>query len=100
MILRVEQGKEGKDRHAMLSPQLLELLRDWWRIARPQVWLFPGLEPINPMSTRQLHRACHAAAQMAEIAKRVFPRSQRRRPPSDSRFPSLDAFECRPSLPG
>jgi hypothetical protein len=44
----------------------LELLRDWWRIARPQVWLFPGLDPINPMSTRQLNRACHAAAQMAE----------------------------------
>src|SRR6202040_2794726 len=70
MMLRVEQGKGGKDRHAMLSPQLLELLRDWWRIARPQVWLFPGLDPINPMSTRQLNRACHAAAQMAEIAKR------------------------------
>ena len=50
MMLRVEQGKGGKDRHAMLSPQLLELLRDWWRIARPQVWLFPGLDPINPMS--------------------------------------------------
>ena len=44
MMLRVEQGKGGKDRHAMLSPQLLELLRDWWRIARPQVWLFPGLD--------------------------------------------------------
>jgi integrase/recombinase XerD len=64
MMLRVEQGKGGKDRHAMLSPQLLELLRDWWRIARPQVWLFPGLDPINPMSTRQLNRACHAAAQL------------------------------------
>jgi site-specific recombinase XerD len=77
MMLRVEQGKGGKDRHAMLSPQLLELLRDWWRIARPQVWLFPGLDPINPMSTRQLHRACHAAAQMAEIAKRVSPHTLR-----------------------
>jgi hypothetical protein len=53
MMLRVEQGKGGKDRHAMLSPQLLELLRDWWRIARPQVWLFPGLDLINPMSTHQ-----------------------------------------------
>src|SRR3984893_997536 len=51
MMLRVEQGKGGKDRHAMLSPQLLDLLRDWWRIARPHVWLFPGLDPINPMST-------------------------------------------------
>jgi integrase/recombinase XerD len=67
MMLRVEQGKGGKERHAMLSPQLLDLLRDWWRIARPRVWLFPGLDPINPMSTRQLNRACHAAAQMAEI---------------------------------
>src|SRR5580700_11045365 len=73
MMIRVEQGKGGKDRHAMLSPRLLELLRDWWRIARPQVWLFPGLDPINPMSTRQLNRACHAAARMAEIAKRVSP---------------------------
>jgi Phage integrase family len=46
-------------------------------IARPQVWLFPGLDPINPMSTRQLNRACHAAAQMAEIAKRVSPHTLR-----------------------
>ena len=42
MMLRVERGKGRKDRHAMLSPLLLELLRDWWRIARPQGWLFPG----------------------------------------------------------
>ncbi len=71
MMLRVERGKGGKDRHAMLSPQLLELLREWWRIARPQGWLFPGQNPVNPMSTRQLDRACHAAARMAEIDKRV-----------------------------
>jgi integrase/recombinase XerD len=77
MMLRVEQGKGGKDRHAMLSPQLLELLRDWWRIARPQVWLFPGRDPIDPMSTRQLNRACHAAAHMAEITKRVTPHTLR-----------------------
>ena len=77
MMLRVEQGKVGKDRHAMLSPQLLELLRDWWRIARPQVWLFPGRDPIDPMSTRQLNRACHAAAHMAEITKRVTPHTLR-----------------------
>ena len=71
MMLRVERGKGGKDRHAMLSPTLLELLRDWWRIARPRAWLFPGQNPVNPMTTRQLDRACHAAAQMAEIDKRV-----------------------------
>jgi integrase/recombinase XerD len=77
MMLRVEQGKGRKDRHAMLSPVLLELLRDWWRIARPTAWLFPGHDPVQPMSTRQLNRACHAAAAMAEITKRVSPHTLR-----------------------
>src|SRR5882672_731892 len=52
MLLRIEQGKGRKDRHAMLSPQLLERLRDWYRIARPQVWLFPGQNPVNHLTTR------------------------------------------------
>ena len=77
MMLRVEQGKGRKDRHAMLSPQLLKLLREWYRIARPQGWLFPGQDPINPLTTRQLTRACHAAAHMAEITKRVTPHTLR-----------------------
>ena len=77
MTLRVEQGKGDKDRFVMLSPQLLELLRDWWRIARPRAWLFPGLDPVNPMSTRQLHSAVRAAAQAAGIAKRVSPHTLR-----------------------
>jgi site-specific recombinase XerD len=77
MMLRVEQGKGRKDRHAMLSHVLLELLRDWYRIARPPAWLFPGQNPVNPMTTRQLTRACHAAADMAEITKRVTPHTLR-----------------------
>jgi site-specific recombinase XerD len=77
MMLRVEQGKGRKDRYAMLSPQLLELLRDWYRVARPQGWLFPGQNPVNPMTARQLNRACHAAAEMAEIKKRVTPHTLR-----------------------
>ena len=77
MMLRVDEGKGRKDRHAMLSPLLLELLRDWWRIARPKAWLFPGRDPVRPMSTRQLNRACHAAADMAEITKRVSPHTLR-----------------------
>lgn len=77
MMLRVEQGKGRKDRYAMLSPRLLDLLREWWRIARPRVWLFPGQNPINPASTRQLNRACHMAADMAEIGKRVTPHTLR-----------------------
>jgi site-specific recombinase XerD len=77
MTLRIEQGKGGKDRYAMLSPVLLERLRFWWRTARAQGtmldggWLFPGLNPIDPLSTRQLNRAVHAAAQAAQIDKRV-----------------------------
>jgi site-specific recombinase XerD len=71
MIIRVEQGKGRKDRYVMLSPHLLELLRAWWRAARPQGWLFPGRNPVQPMTTRQLNRACHAAADTAEIGKPV-----------------------------
>ena len=61
----------------MLSPILLERLRVWWRVARAQGkmldggWLFPGLNPIEPLSTRQLNRAVHAAAEAAGIDKRV-----------------------------
>jgi len=61
----------------MLSPKLLELLRDWYRIARPAVWLFPGRDPMLPMTTRQFNRAVHAAAAMAEIKKRVTPHTLR-----------------------
>lgn len=77
MTLRVEQGKGRKDRYAMLSPVLLERLRAWWRVARTQGkmldggWLFPGLNPIDQLSPRQLNRAIRAAANAAQIDKRV-----------------------------
>ena len=71
MLIRVEQGKGRKDRNVMLSPSLLELLRDYWREARPQGWLFPGQQSVAPISTRQLNRVVHAAATAAEIRKRV-----------------------------
>lgn len=83
MILRVEQGKGQKDRYAMLSPILLERLRVWWRVARAQGkmldggWLFPGLNPVEPLSTRQLNRAIHFAAADAGIEKRVSMHSLR-----------------------
>ncbi len=77
MALRIEQGKGSKDRYAMLSPVLLERLRVWWQYAHAQGkmreggWLFPGLDPIDPLSKRQLNRAIHAAADAAKIDKRV-----------------------------
>jgi site-specific recombinase XerD len=83
MTLRVEQGKGSKDRYAMLPPVLLERLRLWWRVARAQGkmldggWLFPGLDPIDQLSTRQLNRAIHAAADTAKIDKRVSMHSLR-----------------------
>jgi len=77
MTLRVEQGKGQRDRYVMLSPQLLEWLREWWKAARPQAWLFPGQNPVNPMTARQLGRAVHAAARGAGIAKRVSPHTLR-----------------------
>jgi len=77
MMLRVEQGKGRKDRYAMLSAQLLELLRDWYRVARPQGWLFPGRNPVSPMTTRQIRRGCEAAAKGAKISKRVTPHTLR-----------------------
>jgi site-specific recombinase XerD len=71
MVIRVEQGKGRKDRYAMLSAHLLELLRAYWKAARPRGWLFPGRDPVQPLTPRQLNRACHAAAQAAGIDKRV-----------------------------
>ncbi len=71
MVIRVEQGKGRKDRYVMLSTHLLELLRAYWKAARPQGWLFPGRDRVNPLTPRQLNRACHAAAQAAGIDKRV-----------------------------
>ena len=83
MLIRVEQGKGRKDRNAMLSPQLLGLLRLWWRegkrrgVMLPGGWLFPGQNLLEPISARQLNRAVHQAAQVAGIKKRVSPHTLR-----------------------
>ena len=69
MLIHVELGKGQKDRKVMLSPGLLELLRAYWREARPQGWLFPGKPKINPISPRQLNRAFTSAKSMAGIGK-------------------------------
>ena len=83
MVIRVEQGKGKRDRYAMLSPALLDILRAWWRHARaqrkmlPGGWLFPGQNPVNPLSTRQLARAFHRARKAAKIDKAVSLHSMR-----------------------
>jgi integrase len=83
MLLRVEHGKGGRYRNAMLSEDLLSLLRQWWKVGRQQGvmhrdgWLFPGQHPMKPISTRQLYRIVVEAAQAADIAKRVGPHTLR-----------------------
>jgi len=80
MLIRVRQGKGKKDRYAMLSPRLLEVLRAWWRAqhpagqahkAAPEEWLFPGYRRGRHMNVGSLQTVCREAAQMAGIAKRV-----------------------------
>lgn len=71
MVIRVEQGKGGKDRYVMLSPQLLRILRTYWRIVRPGRWLFPGREPDRPIDQQVLHAACKSARAAAGLTKHV-----------------------------
>ena len=77
MVLRVEQGKGQKDRYVMLSPKLLEILRDWWRVSRARPWLFPGDRPGEPLTTRAVNRACRKAHRRCQIPKPITPHSLR-----------------------
>src|SRR5881392_602532 len=71
MLIRVEHGKGGKDRYVMLSAQLLQILRAYWRLARPGRWLFPGREAGEPVSVAALQDACRTATRRAELSKPV-----------------------------
>jgi integrase/recombinase XerD len=71
MVIRVEQGKGGRDRYVMLSPQLLKILRAYWRLTRPTRWLFPGRDSERPLDATVLHAACRSAHIAAGLNKRV-----------------------------
>ncbi len=83
MLIRVERGKGGRYRNAMLSPDLLALLRAWWKeghrqgVMLPGGWLFPGQNPVRPITTRQLSRVVEDAARTAGLTKRVSPHTLR-----------------------
>jgi integrase len=100
MTLRIQQGKGGKDRYAMLSPVMLERLRTWWRVARAQGkmldggWLFPGLNPVEPLSTRQLNRAVHEARLAARIDKQVSMHTLRHYVVCPTIFSQNDSASC------
>ena len=71
MVIHVEQGKGGRDRYVMLSPQLLGILRSYWRLARPVHWLFPGRDREHPIHPVVLHAACRSACAASGLGKRV-----------------------------
>ena len=71
MVIAIRHGKGGKDRYVMLSEQLLGILRDYWKRTKPTHWLFPGPDPLQPVTTRSLQRVFHAAAEAAGLDKNV-----------------------------
>lgn len=73
MRLRIRSGKGGNQRYALLSPDLLELLRDYWKEEKPKDWLFPGRQKCNHVNSAVIQKACSKAARFAGIKKRVFP---------------------------
>ncbi len=77
MMIRVQGGKGGKDRYVMLSKQLLDILRAYWKIARPERFLFPGQTGDRPTSEAMLHDACRNACADLQTTKRVTPHSLR-----------------------
>jgi len=77
MVIRVEQGKGKKDRYVMLSPKLLEILRAWWRLEKPKLWLFPGDIPGRHITRYAVEAACKEARRASHISKPITPHSLR-----------------------
>lgn len=77
MVIRVNQGKGQKDRYVMLSPRLLEILRDWWRLEKPKHWLFPGDLNGQHISKDAVEQACQKARRRCAIPKPTTPHSLR-----------------------
>ena len=77
MVIRVEQGKGQKDRYVMLSPKLLQSLRNWWRVAKPNLWLFPGDIAGMHISKDAVEQACQKAQRRCCIPKPITPHSLR-----------------------
>jgi integrase/recombinase XerD len=77
MVIRIEQGKGRKDRYVMLSQNILDLLRAYWKVARPTYWLFPGHPSSHHIKQRSVHKICVQATQAAGLSKRVTVRALR-----------------------
>ena len=77
MVLRVRSGKGGKERLTVLSPRLLEVLRAYWRLAKPKDWLFPGYPPTGPVTVDTARNVFHRAREKAGLPQGYTPHSLR-----------------------
>ena len=77
MTIRVEQGKGRKDRYVMLSPRLLNILRQYWKSCRPDKWLFPGKSQDEPVSTASIRQVCREARLASGLTKEITPHTLR-----------------------
>ena len=77
MVIRIDEGKGRKDRYVMLSPKLLDVLRNYWRTVRPKQWLFPGDQPGEPITRFAVENACKKARLKSNIGKPITPHSLR-----------------------
>jgi len=100
MVIQVEHGKGGKERAVMLSAQLLTILRTYWRLARPQSFLFPGREPMKPIDVQVLHAACRSARTAAGLDKRVTVHTLRHSFAAQLCDPSSGEWHRHPYHPG
>jgi site-specific recombinase XerD len=73
MVIHVRQAKGHKDRDVMLSPLLLDTLRDYWKQSRSKCWLFPGFDADKPITTKAVFLMVKKAAATAKITKTVSP---------------------------
>jgi len=77
MMVRIDQGKGRRDRYVMLSPRLVGVLREYWKLDRSRPWLFPGRDPRRPLTRTAVHKIFQKARRRARIVKRVSAHSLR-----------------------
>jgi integrase/recombinase XerD len=92
MVIRIEQSKGQKDRYVMLSPRLLGILRDWWRMEKPQHWLFPGSGVDRHVTTGAVEQACQRAHRRGNISNLPKTTPSRSVSPCPSKSAVLHSF--------
>jgi integrase/recombinase XerD len=100
MVIRLRQAKGRKDRYVMLSPRLLDLLRRYWKVVRPESYLFPGRHPDRPIAPRTVQRVCQAALAASGLKKRVSPHTLRKASAYYTTFQRMAYFQGNSCCPG